>query len=340
MRVLVAGGAGYIGSHTVLSLLEAGHEVVIADNFENSKPAVLDRLAQLTDKPLPFHEIDLTDVSKTEKLFQDTKPDAVIHFAGLKAVGESVAKPLTYYSSNLNSALSVLNALRSIGGGIFVFSSSATVYGNAPVPCVETCEHLSSNSPYGWTKVMIERIATDMNFAFPEIRVALLRYFNPVGAHPSGLIGEDPQGVPNNLMPFISQTATGLRERLTIFGDDYDTADGTCERDYIHVMDLAEGHVAALEYLERNSTLGIRAWNLGTGKPTSVLELVHAFEAASGVKVPYVIGPRRLGDRDRMWSDPSRAAAELGWQTKRSVTEMCADTWNWQSKNPQGYPEK
>lgn len=339
MRVLVAGGAGYIGSHTVVSIAEAGHEVVIVDSFFNSKPAVIKRIEALVGKPIEFHKLDLCDKGATLNLFAEVKPEAVIHFAGHKAVGESVAKPISYYQNNLDSALNVLEALKEIGGGLFVFSSSATVYGNGPVPCVETYTPLSSNSPYGWTKVMIEQIATDVNRAHPEIRVALLRYFNPVGAHKSGTIGEDPQGIPNNLMPFISQTATGLRDKITVFGDDYDTEDGTCERDYIHVVDLAQGHVAALEYLEKNPDVDVRAWNLGTGTPTSVLELLHAFEKAAGVEVPYVIGPRRAGDRARLWGDPGRAESELGWKAKITVQDMCADTWNWQSSNPHGYPE-
>lgn len=337
MRVLVAGGAGYIGSHTAISIKEAGHEVVIVDNFANSKPQVLQRLKQITGSDFEFYEQDLTDRLATLQLFEQVRPDAVIHFAGLKAVGESVAKPLEYYRCNLDSALFVLEGLSQIGGGLFVFSSSATVYGCAPVPCQEDYTPIASSSPYGWTKVMIEQIATDMNAANKNVRVGLLRYFNPVGAHTSGLIGEDPQGIPNNLMPFISQTATGKLPEITIFGDDYPTADGTCERDYIHVLDLAEGHVAALEYLDKNPQVDARAWNLGTGKATSVLQLVHAFEKASQVKVPYRIGARRPGDLAQLWADPLRAKTELGWQATRDIFDMCADTWRWQSANPNGY---
>lgn len=335
----MAGGAGYIGSHTVLALDEAGHEVVIVDNFANSKPEVLRRLSKISGKEFEFHLVDLTDETATNTLFETVKPEVVIHFASLKAVGESVAKPQEYYRCNLNSALNVLDSLRKIGGGIFVFSSSATVYGTAPIPYEETYLPLSSSSPYGWSKIMIEQIATDISLAHPEIRVALLRYFNPVGAHPSGLIGEDPQGIPNNLMPFISQVASGLREQLTVFGDDYDTKDGTCERDYIHVLDLAEGHVAALEYLSQHPEITTRAWNLGGGSSTSVLELVKAFESTNDIAVPYVIGARRAGDLPKSWADTRRAEAELGWKTKRSIADMCRDTWNWQAQNPTGYPD-
>lgn len=339
MRVLVAGGAGYIGSHTVLSLVEAGHDVVIVDNFANSKPAVLGRLEEIAGRHLDFHELDLTDRAASVELFKSLQPQAVIHFAGLKAVGESVAEPLNYYRCNLDSAINVLEGLQEIGGGLFVFSSSATVYGNAPAPCQEDYQPLASNSPYGWTKVMIEQIASDVAHIDPNVRVALLRYFNPVGAHESGRIGEDPQGIPNNLMPFISQTATGRREKLTVFGDDYDTADGTCERDYIHVLDLAAGHVAALDYLHAHPEVSVRAWNLGTGTPTSVLEIVQAFVQASGVEVPYQIGARRPGDRARLWADPSRAHEELKWQATRSIADMCVDTWRWQAANPAGYED-
>ncbi|HWC23161.1 MAG TPA: UDP-glucose 4-epimerase GalE [Flexivirga sp.] len=339
MRVLVSGGAGYIGSHTVLALLDSGHDVVIVDDFANSKPTVLGRLEALSGKTIPLHAFDLTDADKTEHLFSHERIDAVIHFAGFKAVGESVAKPLDYYRNNLDSTFSLLRAMTRHGVDKLVFSSSATVYGdNAPVPYHEDYEPLSASSPYGRTKVMIERVLTDVASITDGFRVALLRYFNPVGAHPSGRIGEDPQGIPNNLMPFIAQVAVGRRDKLSVFGDDYPTEDGTGERDYIHVMDLAAGHVAALEHLP---TMGepVRAFNLGTGEGTSVLELLHAFERAVGHELPYEVVERRAGDLAAYWADPTRAHEELGWRATRSIDDMCADTWRWQSENPQGYPE-
>ena len=335
MRVIVTGGAGYIGSHTVVELLKAGHEPVILDNFLNSSPAVLPRLSTICGTDIPFYELDLTDAAKTSEVFRQVQPNAVIHFAGLKAVGESVEKPALYYRNNLQSALSVVQAMEAVECELLVFSSSATVYGNEPAPLHEGQEHLSSSSPYGWTKVMIEQILTDIAKASP-LRVALLRYFNPVGAHPSGLIGEDPRGIPNNLMPFISQVATGKREKLTIFGGDYPTPDGTCLRDYLHVMDLAEGHVKALETMA-DQDVETRVWNLGRGEAVSVLELVKAFEAASDQSVPYVIGERRQGDLPSVWADASRARDELGWTADRTVEEMCVDTWRWQATNPDGY---
>jgi len=339
MRVLVSGGAGYIGSHTVLSLLASGHDVVVVDDFSNAKPSVIGRLEALSGKHVPVHAIDLTDAEKTERLFDHERFDAVVHFAGFKAVGESVAKPLAYYRNNLDSTLSLLEAMRRHDVQRLVFSSSATVYGeHAPVPYSEDYEHLSSSSPYGQTKVMIERIMSDVAAATEGLRVALLRYFNPVGAHPSGQIGEDPQGIPNNLMPFIAQVAVGRRERLTVFGDDYDTADGTCERDYLHVEDLAAGHVAALEHLDSMVT-PVRAFNLGTGTGTSVLAMLHAFERAVGRELPYEVGPRRAGDLPAFWADPTRANTELGWRAEKSIDDMCADTWRWQQANPQGFPD-
>lgn len=338
LRVFVAGGAGYIGSHTVVQLVKAGHVPIIADNFSNSKPSVIERINALTGTEVEVHRVDLTDQEATDKAFAQARPDAVIHFAGMKAVGESVKKPLEYYANNLGSTICLLQAMRAHGCELMIFSSSATVYGNAPVPCDETVEHLSSNSPYGWTKVMGEQILSDVAAA-SDIRVALLRYFNPVGAHPSGTMGEDPQGIPNNLMPYIAQVATGRRDELTIFGDDYPTPDGTCQRDYLHVMDLADGHVAALEKLAEGD-VKVRAWNLGTGSATSVLELTNAFAEAAGKPVPYKIGPRRPGDRPQLWADPARAKEELGWEAKLSIADMCADTWRWQSANPQGYPEE
>ena len=338
MRVLVSGGAGYIGSHTVLSLIESGHEVLVVDDFSNSKASVVGRLEELSGTHIPVHGFDLTDAEKTEHLFAHEQIDAVIHFAGLKAVGESVEKPLEYYANNIDATFSLVKAMRRHGVRRLVFSSSATVYGeHAPVPYREDYEPLAANNPYGRSKVMIEHVLSDVAAA-DDLRVALLRYFNPVGAHPSGSIGEDPQGIPNNLMPFIAQVAVGRREKLSVFGNDYPTADGTCERDYIHVQDLAAGHVAALEHLDAMATPA-RAYNLGSGQGTSVLQLLHAFERAAGREIPHEFVGRRAGDLAAFWADPSRAAEELGWRTERSIDDMCADVWRWQSMNPQGYPD-
>ncbi|MCA0292689.1 MAG: UDP-glucose 4-epimerase GalE [Actinobacteria bacterium] len=339
MRVLVSGGAGYIGSHTVVQLIAAGHDVVIVDSFANSKPAVIGRLEALTGEAIPVHAFDLTDRDKTERLFADEPFDAVIHFAGLKAVGESAEIPLEYYENNLGTTFSLVRAMRRHGVKMLVFSSSATVYGEeAPLPYREDYAPLQASSPYGRTKVMIEHVLTDVAAADPSLRIGILRYFNPVGAHPSGMIGEDPQGIPNNLMPFIAQVAVGRRDKLVVFGDDYPTADGTCERDYIHVEDLAAGHVAALNTLA-TSEKAVSVWNLGTGQGTSVLEMVHAFERAVGRELPYEIGPRRAGDQPRSWADPARANDELGWRTVKNIDDMCADTWRWQSSNPTGYED-
>jgi len=338
MRVLVSGGAGYIGSHTVIQLTAAGHDVVIVDNFSNAKPAVVNRLESITGEHLPVHAFDLRDADKTEHLFAHERIDAVIHFAGYKAVGESVEKPLEYYENNLGSTFSLVRAMQRHDVTKLVFSSSATVYGaNAPVPMKEDFP-TSATNPYGWTKVMIEQILRDVAIAQPAWRIALLRYFNPIGAHASGAIGEDPQGIPNNLPPYLAQVAVGRREKLRIFGDDYDTPDGTPLRDYIHVEDLAAGHVAALARMVSTDE-AVSTWNLGTGTGTSVFEMLHAFERAVGRSLPYEVVGRRAGDIAASYADPGRANAELGWTATRTVDDMCADTWHWQSLNPDGYPD-
>ncbi|WP_416954479.1 UDP-glucose 4-epimerase GalE [Nocardioides sp. T5] len=335
MKILVSGGAGYIGSHTVIQLVAAGHDVVIVDNFSNAHPTVLGRMESLTGTPLTLHSFDLCDYDKTEHLFAAEDFDAVIHFAGYKAVGESVEKPLDYYENNLGSTFSLVRAMQKHGVDKLVFSSSATVYGTDQAGATEDRRTFATN-PYGWTKVMQEQILRDVAVAAPEMRFALLRYFNPVGAHESGTIGEDPSGTPNNLMPFIAQVAVGKRDKLMIFGDDYDTVDGTGVRDYIHVEDLAAGHVAALEALT-TTTDGVSIWNLGSGHGTSVLELLHAFERAVGRELPYEVVARRPGDVAVSYADVSKANRELGWSTTKSVDEMAADTWRWQSQNPHGF---
>ena len=338
MRVLVTGGAGYIGSHTVLHLLSAGHDVVVVDDFSNARPAVVDRLAELAGHPVEVHRLDVTDERGLDRLVGGAGFEAVVHFAAFKAVGESVARPLDYYRNNLGATIAVAAAMVRHGIPHLVFSSSATVYGaDAPVPMTEDLP-TSATNPYGWTKVMNEQILRDAVAAHPGLRVALLRYFNPVGAHPSGRIGEDPADVPNNLMPYVAQVAVGRRERLSVFGDDYGTVDGTGVRDYIHVEDLAAGHVAALERIAAHDR-PLSVWNLGTGHGTSVLELVRAFEQASGRPVPYEVVARRPGDVASSYADPSLAERELGWRATRTVTDMCADTWRWQQANPEGYPQ-
>lgn len=339
MHVLVSGGAGYIGSHTVVQLVAAGHDVLIVDSFANSKPTVVNRLEAITGRHLPLHSFDLRDADKTEHLFASETIDAVVHFAGHKAVGESVEKPLEYYENNLGTTFSLVRAMQRHGVDKLVFSSSATVYGSdAPVPMTEDLP-TSATSPYGWTKVMIEQVLRDVAHAQPGWRIALLRYFNPVGAHASGTIGEDPSDIPNNLMPFIAQVAVGRRDKLRVFGDDYDTPDGTGVRDYIHVEDLAAGHVAALTKLTTTEQ-PVSTWNLGSGHGTSVLDLLRSFERAVGHELPYEVVERRPGDIAASYADPSRAREDLGWSATKSVDDMCADTWNWQRQNPTGYPDE
>ncbi|MBK5221499.1 MAG: UDP-glucose 4-epimerase GalE [Acidimicrobiia bacterium] len=336
MRILVTGGAGYIGSHTVVLLVEAGHEVVIVDNLVNSRSEAVRRVREITGSDVAFHQVDLLDEDALDQVFAEHAPDAVIHFAGLKAVGESVADPHRYYSVNIGGALSLTRSMATHGCRTLVFSSSATVYGATPALPLREGAPTSATNPYGWTKLMIEQILADLHTADPQWSIASLRYFNPVGAHPSGRIGEDPQGVPNNLVPFISQVAIGRRERLQVFGDDYDTPDGTGVRDYIHVVDLAAAHLAALHRLDELG--GHHVWNLGSGKGHSVLEVVRAFEAASGRPIPYDVVARRPGDIATCYADPSLANEELGWAADHSLDAMCTDTWRWQQANPEGYP--
>jgi len=331
----VTGGAGYIGSHTVLELLNSGHKVIVIDNLSNGSVEAIKRVEHITGRSVEFVEGDIRDESVLDQLFSEFSIESVIHFAGLKAVGESVQKPLEYYDVNVNGTLSLCRAMRRAEVFKLIFSSSATVYGeDAPVPYVESFGRGKTSNPYGTSKAMVEEILTDLCHSDSRWSVALLRYFNPIGAHESGLIGEDPQGIPNNLMPFIAQVAVGKREKLTIFGNDYATADGTCERDYLHVVDLAEGHVKALSALGNS---GAHAFNLGTGEPISVLAMVNAFIEHTGVPVKYEYGARRAGDLPAFWADAKKAKNELGWQAKRTLADMMVDTWRWQSKNPQGY---
>lgn len=335
MNILVTGGAGYIGSHTIIELLASGHSVVVVDNLSNSSAESLRRVEQITGQAVPFHEFDLRDRARLAALFASEKIDAVIHFAGLKAVGESVAKALWYYQNNLESTLTLLDVMRQHEVKKLVFSSSATVYGDpAKLPITEDMP-LSATNPYGQTKLMIEQILRDTAATNEGWQFTSLRYFNPVGAHPSGLIGEDPSGIPNNLLPFVSQVAVGKREQLSVFGDDYDTVDGTGVRDYIHVVDLAKAHVAALEHLGAPNEY--KYYNVGTGQGTSVLELVHAFEQAAEREIPYQVVARRPGDIAACYADPSLAREELGWQAELSIQDACRDSWKWQSENPDGY---
>lgn len=336
MRILVTGGAGYIGSHTCVELLKAEHEVVVADNLCNSSEKSLERVQKLTGKTVTFYQVDLLDREALESIFEKESIDAVIHFAGLKAVGESVAKPLEYYHNNITGTLVLCDVMRKHGVKNIIFSSSATVYGNpAFIPITEECPKGDITNPYGQTKGMLEQILMDFHRADPEWNVVLLRYFNPIGAHKSGIIGEDPKGIPNNLVPYVSQVAVGKLAKLTVYGNDYDTPDGTGVRDYIHVVDLAVGHVKALKKIEDKS--GVSIYNLGTGKGYSVLQIVKAFEKACGKEIPYVISQRRPGDVATCYADPAKAKAELGWVAEHSLEEMCEDTWRWQKNNPNGY---
>ena len=336
MKALLTGGAGYIGSHTAVAMLEAGHEVFVVDNYANSSPESIHRVEQITSRKVKLYDADVSDKAAMDCILGEVAPDVVIHFAGLKAVGESVSKPVEYYRNNINTTLTLLESMKARGVKRIVFSSSATVYGdNNQPPFTEEMAKGMCTNPYGWTKWMQEQILSDANTADSEMSVVLLRYFNPVGAHESGLIGEDPKGIPNNLMPFISQVAVGKRDHLTVFGDDYNTPDGTCRRDYIHVMDLAEGHVRAAEYALNNK--GTEIFNLGTGNPYSVLDMLRSFEAACGHPIKYEIGSRRAGDVQDSWADAGKAAEVLGWKACRGIDKMCLDSWNWQMKNPDGY---
>ena len=336
MSILVAGGAGYIGSHTCVELLNAGYEVVVVDNLYNSSEEAVKRVENITKKAVKFYEVDLLDKDKLSHVFDQEKIESVINFAGLKAVGESVRKPLEYYHNNITGTLNLCDVMRNHGIKNIIFSSSATVYGDpAFVPITEECPKGQITNPYGQTKGMLEQILTDLHVADPEWNVVLLRYFNPIGAHESGLIGEDPKGIPNNLVPYIAQVAIGKLEKLGVFGDDYPTHDGTGVRDYIHVVDLAVGHVKALKKLAPGS--GVNIYNLGTGNGYSVLDVLHAYEKACGKALPYEIKPRRLGDIATCYCDASKAKNELGWVAEKGIEEMCADSWKWQSMNPDGY---
>lgn len=338
MKILLTGGAGYIGSHTCVELLNRGYDVVIADNFDNAKPEVINRVEKITGKRPVVYTVDVADKAALTTVFKEHEIDSVIHFAGLKAVGESCRKPIEYYRNNIDSTLTLLEVMRDFGVKKIVFSSSATVYGVPEyVPLVETMKKTGCTNPYGWTKYMIEQILTDAAAADSELTCVLLRYFNPIGAHESGLIGEDPQGIPNNLMPYISQVAVGKLKQLSVYGNDYNTHDGTGVRDYIHVVDLALGHIAAIEYAQKFK--GADIINLGTGTGYSVLDMVNAFEKVNDVKIPYIIAERRDGDVAECFANPAKAKEVLGWTATKTLEDMCRDSWRWQSTNPKGYDE-
>lgn len=338
MKVLLTGGAGYIGSHTCVELLDNGYDVVIADNFDNSSEKVIDRIKQITGKEVVVYNIDVADKVALRKLFEECDIDSVIHFAGFKAVGESVAKPLMYYRNNIDTTLTLLEVMAEYNVKKFVFSSSATVYGIPKVVPLKEGMPTSCTNPYGWTKLFNEQILTDATVADKDLSVVLLRYFNPIGAHESGLIGESPNGIPNNLMPYITQVAVGKREKLGVFGNDYDTHDGTGVRDYIHVVDLANGHLKALEYINAGNK-GTEIFNLGTGTGYSVLDIVKTFSRVNDLEIPYAIMERRAGDVAIVTADPTKANEMLGWKAQRGLEEMCRDSWNWQSNNPNGYDD-
>ncbi|MCD8198034.1 MAG: UDP-glucose 4-epimerase GalE [Lachnospiraceae bacterium] len=336
MKILVTGGAGYIGSHTCVELLEEGYEVVIVDNLYNSSEKAVERVQEITGKSVKFYKADMLDRPEMDRIFEIEKPEAVIHFAGYKAVGESVTKPIEYYYNNMAGTLILCDVMRHHDVKNIIFSSSATVYGDPlEIPISETCPKQSPTNPYGQTKTMLEQVLMDIQKSDPEWNVILLRYFNPIGAHASGLIGEDPKGIPNNLLPYIAQVAVGRLPQLGVFGNDYDTPDGTGVRDYIHVVDLARGHVKALEKFKEEKA--VRIYNLGTGQGYSVLQVIKAFEKACGKEIPYEIKPRRAGDIATCYCTPAKAKAELGWEAQYGIEEMCADTWRWQSRNPNGY---